>query len=267
MSHATVIAPPHVGNVRFLTSRSVSVPVPRRRGARGQDVRRLRDLLRAALLAGHFPGGQLAAENELMSGYGATRATVREALTMLRADGLVERLPGVGTHAMVDPPRTDMDEALGVRTGGELFTLAGAPRVLDRSPVPAPASLADALGIAPGTTVLRLEYVGFNDGRPSAVATNYVVYPEAQRLLATPFRGHWYELMADAGVELCESEFVIDCVACDPVTAELLDIAPGVPLLAVEQTITDQTGRVIDVAHIRIRPNSIRFVARAARLF
>ena len=265
--HAAVIATSRRGNERFLASRSVSAPVPRRPPARAHDVRRLRDLLRAALLGGHFAGGQLPAENELMSGYRATRATVRAALGMLRAEGLVERLPGVGTHAMVDPPRTDMDEALGIRDNGELYALSSQPQILDRSPVPAPAALARALGVAPGTTVLRLEYVACNDGRPIVIATNYVVYPEAQRLLATPFRGHWYELMADAHVELGESEFVIDCVACDDVSAELLGIAPGAALLSVEQTITDPSGRVIDVAYLRIRPDGARFVARGTRLF
>ncbi|WP_345427973.1 GntR family transcriptional regulator [Pseudonocardia xishanensis] len=241
----------------------MSAPASRHPGRREQEVRRLRDLLRSALLADRFPGGALPPENELMAAYGATRAAVREALAMLRAEGLIERLPGVGTHVMVDPPRTDMDEALGVKRGA-MYTFTTPPRILDRSTVPAPPTLAASLGIEPGEPVLRLEYVAMNEGLPAAVATNYVVFPEAERLLATPFHGHWYQLMADAGVVLGESEFVIDCVAADPMAAGLLDVPPGFPLLAIEQTIADPTGRVIDVAFLRIRPDRFRFVSRAA---
>ncbi|GJF04641.1 hypothetical protein PSD17_35950 [Pseudonocardia sp. D17] len=264
MSNVSVMSAPPGRNGAFLPSGAVSMPVPRRRPGvrRGEDVRRLRDLLRAALLAHRFPEGALPSETDLMSAYGATRAAVREALAMLRSEGLIERLPGVGTHVMADPPRTEMDEALGV-TRGPMYAVTTPPRVLDRSTVPAPVTLAEALGVEPGTPVLRLEYVAMTEGLPSAVATNYVVHPEAQRLLATSFHGHWYQLMADAGVVLGESEFVIDCVPADAGTAELLGLAAGAPLLAVEQTITDPGGRVIDVAFLRIRPDRFRFVCRA----
>jgi GntR family transcriptional regulator len=231
---------------------------------RGPVVRRLQDLLRAAVLADRFADGELPPETELMTSYRAPRATVRAALAVLRSDGLIERLPGVGTHVVVRPPRTGMDEAHGVAEGGALYTSTTPPRVLDRSTVPAPPSLAAALGVAPGTECLRLEYVGMQEGEPVVVATNYVLFPEAARLLATRFHGHWYELMADAGVPVGGSEFVIDAIAADPVSAALLEVAPGAPLLAVEQTITTPGGRVIDVAFLRLRPDRMRFLSRAS---
>ena len=152
-----------------------------------------------------------------MAGYGAARATVREALAMLRSERLVERSQGVGTHAVIGPPKTTMDEALGVIGESEMLDAATRPRVLDRSTLPAPDTLAAWLGVDPGTPCLRLEYVAMHRATmPSAIATNYVLYPEAEQLLATPFRGHWYTLLADAGVVLGESEFVMDCVLADP---------------------------------------------------
>jgi GntR family transcriptional regulator len=243
----------------------MSVAAPRQAGgSRGDDVRRLRDLLRAAVLADRFHGGQLPGESELMSGYGVTRATVRAALGLLRQEGLVARLQGVGTHGVVHPPRTPMDEALGVIRESEMLNSTTQPRVLDRSTLPAPESLATWLRVPPGTSCLRLEYIGMFDGLPSSIATNYVLYPEAGKLLATPFRAHWYTLLADAGVVLGESEFVMDCFQADDASARLLDVAPGAPLLSVEQTIADPAGRVFNVAVLRIRPDRFRFVSRAS---
>jgi GntR family transcriptional regulator len=267
--HPRMTRESHARHPRFLASERMAVGAGGRRAVRdvatrAHDVRRLRDLLRAAVLADGFVDGQLPAENELMAAYRATRATVREALALLRGDGLIARLPGVGTHVAVRPPRTGMDEAHGVTDGGALYTTTTPPRILDRSRVPAPPSLAAALGVAPGTECLRLEYVGMADGAPVVVATNYVLFPEADRILATPFHGHWYQLMADAGVPVGGSEFVIDATAADPVSAALLDIAPGAPLLAVEQTITSPHGRVVDIAFLRVRPDRMRFLSRAS---
>lgn len=267
--HTGVTGGAPVGNPGSLASGTMSVTAGRHAGAsRGDEVRRLRDLLRAAVLADRFDGGHLPGETELMSGYGAARATVRAALGLLRAEGLVVRLQGVGTHAVVNPPRTPMDEALGVLGTSAMLDSTTEPRVLDRSRIPAPESLAAWMDVAPGSPCLRLEYIGMVDGLPSSIATNYVLYPEAGKLLATPFRAHWYTLLADAGVVLGESEFVMDCVQADEVSARLLDVVPGAPLLSVEQTIADPAGRVFNVAMLKIRTDRFRFVSRAsAHLF
>ncbi|AIJ21594.1 GntR regulator-like protein [Amycolatopsis methanolica 239] len=50
-------------------------------------MRRLRDMLRAAVQGGRYGDGQLPGEAELMAAHRASRATVREALSLLRAKG------------------------------------------------------------------------------------------------------------------------------------------------------------------------------------
>ncbi|MFJ1971213.1 winged helix-turn-helix domain-containing protein [Streptomyces sp. NPDC087903] len=48
------------------------------------------DDLRAAIAVGRFaPGEKLKSENELREQYGTTRVTVRKALSLLKADGLL----------------------------------------------------------------------------------------------------------------------------------------------------------------------------------
>ncbi|WP_331534142.1 GntR family transcriptional regulator [Pseudonocardia sp.] len=276
-STATVISASHRGNNGYLPSPSVAISIrqrepmperglPGRPSPRDHEVRRLHDLIRAAVLGGGYSGGQLPSETELMASHSATRATVRTALTMLRAERLIERTQGVGTHAVVAPRRTQLEEALGVlRTpDSHLFDPATRPMVLDRSTIPAPPTLADWLRVPPGTPCLRLEYLACFDEEPISVATNYVLYPEAEQLLRTPFRTDWYTLLQDAGVVLGESEFVLDSVLADPTSAALLGIGEGTPLLAMDQTIRDRAGRVFNVAFIRLRTNRFRFVSRAS---
>jgi GntR family transcriptional regulator len=238
---------------------------PRRGPARAHEVRRLRDLLRSAVLSGVYGGGQLPSEAELMTGHRATRAAIRAALAMLRTEGLIERTQGIGTHAVVAPANAQIEEALGVLrpANSALFDGRTRPRLLDSSTISTPHTLSPWLRVEPGTPCLRLEYISEVGDEPAVLATNYVLYPEAGRLLDVPFRIDWYTLLAEAGVVLGESEFVMDSVLADPLTADLLNVAEGTALLAMDQTIADPTGRVFNVAFIRMRTGRYRFVTHA----
>jgi GntR family transcriptional regulator len=70
---------------------------PVRDSLRCDDARRVRDLLRAALNGDLYPDGYLPGETQLMEEFGASRSTVRDALGMLHAEGLIDRRKGLGT--------------------------------------------------------------------------------------------------------------------------------------------------------------------------
>ncbi|WP_280268331.1 winged helix-turn-helix domain-containing protein, partial [Nocardia wallacei] len=108
--------------------------------------RRVRDLLRAALRGGEFGSGRLPGEGELMAQFRAPRDVVREALDLLRRDGLVERRRGLGTLTVRDehvvpgtlPPQDRaLDEHLAVG--------AITPRLLHWAWIPAPRVIAAQL--------------------------------------------------------------------------------------------------------------------------
>jgi GntR family transcriptional regulator len=224
-------------------------------------------MLRAAVQGGRFTDGQLPGEAELMASHSASRATVREALAMLRAEGLIERTQGVGTHAVVRPLSTKITEAHGAitPTSDSLLNRRTRPHVLDRTEIPAPGAVADRLGVPIGTPCLRLEYVALHEEEPIWLATNYALFPEAARLRDCPFVTDWYALMTDAGVELGQSEFVIGAEAADPLTAAVLRIPVGAPIFVTEQIIADPSGRLFDLAFVQTRADRFRFVSRGIR--
>jgi GntR family transcriptional regulator len=139
------------------------------------------------------------------------------------------------------------------------------PRVLDLSVIPAPPTVAAGLGVAAGTSCLRLDYVALFDDEPVAVATNYVLFPEAGMLLDRPFRSDWYEFMAAGGVEFGTSEFVIGCELADAAVAAELGVPEGTPVTSLEQTISDLAGRPFDLAFIYMLGRRFRIVSRALR--
>jgi GntR family transcriptional regulator len=104
-----------------------------------------------------------------------------------------------------------------------------------------------------------------HEEEPIWLATNYVLFPEATRLRDCPFVTDWYALMAEAHVELGQSEFVIGCEPADPLTAGVLHIAVAAPIFVIEQTIADPAGRLFDLAFVHTRADRFRFVSRGIR--
>jgi GntR family transcriptional regulator len=226
----------------------------RRRADRGaarteSEARRLRDILRSNVFARVYPAGLLPSESELMLTYSAPRAAVREALSMLRREAVVERVQGIGTFSVAERYVGTMDELHGAEAAdGDPVLRRTRADVLDRTVVPAVDAVARRLQIERGDPVLRLEYVAYLDSDPIGMATNYVAFPEADALREASFRGDWYTLMEEAGVLQGGSEWVIGAVNADPIVARHLDVAPGTALMLGEELIWDVDGRPFDFA-------------------
>lgn len=81
--------------------------------------------LKAAILDGSLPpGAKLPSEAELIGEYGVSRTVVREAVTRLRAEGLVETFQGRGSFVLAVPEPTPFTvESSAVRTQGDVVAM------------------------------------------------------------------------------------------------------------------------------------------------
>jgi GntR family transcriptional regulator len=237
--------------------------VAARRGRADGAARRLRDLLRNNVAGGVYPDGLLPSESELMLTHGAPRAAVREALSMLREEGLVERVQGIGTFAVHESRYVSTIEELHGDVRDEAVIRRSRPEILDRSVIPAPDAAARKLMIEAGEPVLRLEYLAFVDGEPIGLATNYVAFPEAERLIDAPFESDWYALLDVAGLPLGGSEWLLSATNTDPAVAALLNLAPGSAAMLAEELIWDEDGRIYDFAICYIRTDRHVYLSRA----
>jgi GntR family transcriptional regulator len=146
--------------------------------------RRIADDLRGKIESGELaPGNQLPTENDLMKQYGASRNTIREAIKMLVTPGLVETRAGQGTFVTESPnpvvstlsgdPRTGetkvyIDE---VHRKGRQYSQTNPVIEVQR----ATASIAEALRIPEGASVVSRHYQRFIDGTPWSLQTSF--YP------------------------------------------------------------------------------------------
>ncbi|HEY3717874.1 MAG TPA: GntR family transcriptional regulator [Jatrophihabitantaceae bacterium] len=243
-------------------------------GRRGQvgrsgEARRLRDLLRSELHRGGYSDGRLPPEEQLMTEFGVSRSTVRDALALLRSEGLVERVQGVGTIVMQSKVAVglDLNEFHGVvdPEPGSLLSGQMYVRILDWREVPLPDTAARSLHVDAGHPGLRIDYVAWHAGEPIGVATNYVRHPEAAALDRAQFRTDWYALLEAAELKIAETTFLMEASIADQHDAELLRIAAGSPILLSEQVIYGPDGVAFDFALLRSRGDRTAVFSRARR--
>ena len=103
--------------------------------------------------AGEFVAGTgFQASPSWRAGWGVSRSSLRSAITLLEADGLLRRMHGSGTFVTERPLlRNDLSQNFGV---SDLIAATGLePGTADARAArePAPADVAEAFGLEPGT--------------------------------------------------------------------------------------------------------------------
>ncbi|MFI6346057.1 GntR family transcriptional regulator [Streptomyces sp. NPDC050560] len=233
---------------------------------RAAEARRIRDLLRVEVLHRGLDE-RLLPEDRLMARFGVSRAVVRDALELLRSEGLVERIQGVGTRVCNTRTRFDLAEYHGAAKPSRGSALDGriSAQILDWRVLPLPDVAAEALGLAANRPGLRVDYVGWCDHEPFVVATNYVRMPEALGMEPELFRKDWYRLLEESGITLTGSTLLMEASLADRYDAELLGVEPGAPVLLYEQVIFGADEVPFNFALVRARGDRSVMFSRARR--
>lgn len=229
------------------------------RRLRADRARQLADVLRREVLSGVFAGGALPHESDLAADYGASRNTVRQALDLLRSEGLVTRVPGVGTTvACTGKARHGLDRLMGLAE-----TLRGHGRVTNEvrtaCPVAAPAPVAHRLGLAPRTEVLYIERLRRLDGLPVSLDLTYLPMEFGLNLLDADLENSdVFRLLEEiTGQGLGRAEIALEAVNADAHSAAVLEAPQGAALLMLERLTYLADGRPVDLEFIRFRGDRI----------
>ncbi len=243
---------------------------------RSESARWLADLLRALIEGreGAYAIGPLPSEHELAHEYGASRNVVREALDLLRDEGLLRRVPGAGTFVTTRRAVHGLDRLRGLAETFHEDSDRVANRVLSADVVPSPHLVADRLEIEPGSPVVFIERIRQLDGRPVSLDASYLpaemetplLGPVADRETGLLARCDVFTLLERTlGVELGEASLFIEAVGADAATAQLLEVMPGSPLLLVTRLARLVDGRPVDFEFVRYRGDRLSLTAWLSR--
>jgi GntR family transcriptional regulator len=230
--------------------------------------------LRRRILAGAIPAGSLLpSETALIAEFGVSRGTVREAMALLRAEGLTVTEHGRGTYARpalpvrrlaADRYRRNRRQVLGEPEPSTSFTqdqgIGWSDYQLDRNFREATASsaLAELFGVAPGTRVLERHFVFRSMGIPQQMSKSMLLLDMvAGTPVADPGNEPWpggnIAQLHSIGVEVTAVVERIRARMPMPDEAETLRIPAGVPVLTVVRQ-TYAGDRVMEVADTIVLP-------------
>ncbi len=214
-----------------------------------------------ALIADLAPGSPVPTERELAARFGTSRTTVRQAIAELVVEGRLVRTQGSGTFVaqpklMVVRPLTSFSQDLqaeGWRPGSV---------VLGISEEPASPEAAARLQIDVGAPVHRVERLRTAADEP--IAHEVALLPGPLPDLAQQLAAHssLYRTLHEAyGIDLATAEDTVETALADPVTAGLLQVDTGLPLLLINRTSWDAEGRSVEWSIGRFRGDRFRFVS------
>lgn len=229
---------------------------------------RVADELRDRIARGELARGtQLPSEAQLCQQFGASRGTIRTALATLRQQGLIGggqgRAPVVLDSAIGQPFETLQSFSAWARRAGRV----PGQRTIELARRGASDIAAAALEIDPGTPVVDLLRLRLLDDEPVMLERSSFVLDVGRLLFDFDTdSGSIYAFLTDAGADLHGARHTFDAVAADEPDAELLGIRSGDPLLRERRLATTATGRPLEYAEDRYRPDRVTFTIANAQV-
>ncbi|MDO3651200.1 GntR family transcriptional regulator [Nocardia mangyaensis] len=222
-------------------------------------------VLREGIMSATYPvGAHLPSEPELMRTFGAARGTVRQAVTLLAAEGLIGVRQGARRVVLRNERSQSFAELHSFAQWAHLHGYEIASRVHSQRRRPATEVDCRKLNLSADAQVLEVLRVRSLDGEP--VLLERTVYP--------PFLADEIEQLPADCVSVTESlrervgtifaygEHLIDAVAAGSTDARLLGVRRGSPLLRQRRTTTTPDGTPAEYSDDRYRPDSVTFSIR-----
>ncbi|MDV9190714.1 GntR family transcriptional regulator [Streptomyces sp. SR27] len=229
--------------------------------ARRPKYQRIADELRTAIRSGAFaPGARLPGENDLMATYEVARMTARQALSVLRNEGLADARKGAGVFVRAFRPlrRRGIPRLSGDRWGNGRSVWSADVQddrdlVVDRIEVGetrAGERIAEALNLAPGAPVCVRRRRFVLDAKPVLLSVSYL---SAELVRGTPIAepdtgpGGTYARLTELGhrpVRFREE------IRCRMPTAEEMDglaLEAGTPVVLIGRTAFTRPGVAVEL--------------------
>ena len=197
--------------------------------------------LRARVVAGEWPpGSALPAESLLATEHQVALGTMRRALELLVAQGLVERIHGRGTFVRQGIAGASMLRFFRFDSGsGEMPR----SRILSRQRVAAPAAVARRLGLATGEMVLRLQRLRLLADQPCLLEELWLPL-DVFAPLAEGSTAEWDDLLYPMFARRCVDD--IGFAVLTAAQAIPLGLAAGHPGVVVQRAAYDLGGRCVE---------------------
>ncbi|MFZ4246115.1 GntR family transcriptional regulator [Streptomyces griseoincarnatus] len=221
---------------------------------------RIADSLREAIRSGEYgPGDRLPGENDLMAAHGVARMTARQAIGVLRDEGIAEARKGAGVFVRAFRPLRRRGIQRLARdqwgSGRSIWSADIESRVLEVDQVSvseetAPAHVSAVLDLAAEDVVCVRRRRFVLDGKPVLLATSFLPLPLVAGSAITQEDtgpGGTYARLAELGYEPVHFREEIRSRMPSPDELTQLSMAPGTPVILICRTAFTDEGRPVEV--------------------
>ena len=225
--------------------------------------------LRRRISSGEYgPGDQIPTLPELCAEYGnVSETTIRNALALLRNEGLIESRARAGTRVRPRPAIHRMAADRYRTTPGARSTpytrdqgIGWSEYRLDKrfERVQADPELAGLFECEVGERLLARHFVFYDNDQPTQMSTSYVRWSDVQGTpVADPINEPWpggtRAQLATLGIRVTQITESFTAAMPTELEAATLRIGAGVPVLRYTRKHISDTGRIVEVAHPIVR--------------
>jgi GntR family transcriptional regulator len=226
------------------------------------------EYLQEQIAAGSLSSGaRIASERELSQQFGVSRMTVRQAINHLQSTGLVEVQQGIGTFVARPKHTYDASHLFGFseemgRRGDHLESV-----VLEQAPVRPPQHVADLLGIAEHSPVVKVTRLRKINGEPVLLETSFLPSALCPGLesadLAT--RSLYGLLETQYGLSLLYTQQTMEYVPANEFEQEIFGIGPGAAMILLEGVTYGEENLPIECFKAAYRADRCKFHLQSRR--
>lgn len=215
--------------------------------------------IESAILDGTLPpGARLENEVSLGERLGLSRPTVRRAIQDLVDKGLLVRRRGIGTQ-VVHGQVTRKVELTSLYEDLARENRTPSTEILAQEVIEAEGLVAENLGVPAGSNVLHIKRLRFADGVPLAILENYLPEEFAGLGKKELLEHGLYQVLRGSGVSIRVARQNIGARRASVLESGLLHIDKQEPVLTMDRTAYDNSGRAVEYGHHCYRPDLYSF--------
>ena len=214
-----------------------------------------------------YPGEKIPSENVLAERFKVSRVTVRQAISQLVQDGLLQSRRGFGT--IVSSPKENYERTISLESKGFSAEILhqvqmSKTRSVEITKIIAPNLVRNALQLKPDEEVVKIERVRYTTDVPTNHVVNYLPVSLGSRIKKDDLmKQPLLVLLAhNLKVTFTETYQTITASFANAELAEKLGVPSGSPVLQVERIMYTKKDRPILFSQIHYRGDLFKYIVR-----
>ncbi|MGI6285927.1 GntR family transcriptional regulator [Neomoorella humiferrea] len=208
-------------------------------------------------------GDPFPTDKQLMEQFGVSITTVRQALSELVREGLIERRAGKGTF-VIKTAQENLDKLRGFFEEMHAQGLKPSAEILNLSEVNVNSALLikyPQIAIFNANQLFRIDKIQKANDLPLTYIQTFLPLAEGRKLATYDLVSHGiYEwLENELGIKIVRAEQIITAAAAGRKEAEILGVKIGSPLLVTQRIMFTEGDRPIEVHYNYARPDRYKF--------